>query len=123
MQSEESFLDTLPKSSEESASFVPKEDRIWKRYSVLGGIALSLAIGMNSTSVQAACNHLQGSAYVDCIGPVIDRALKPIDSPKMRSLREACQRGDIRACNEEIGIRKGSIRSMDLVIDHLKRQR
>ena len=92
-----------------------------KRYRVLGGLVLSLAIGVHSTPVQAACNHLQGSAYVDCIGPVIDRALNRIDSPQMRALREACQQGNIRACNAEIALRNGSIRSMDRVIDYLKR--
>jgi hypothetical protein len=94
---------------------------MWKRYSVLGGIALSLVIGMHSAPAQAACNHLQGSAYVDCIGPVIDRTMNRIDSPQMRYLREACQQGNIRACNEEIARRNGSIRSMDRAIEYLKR--
>jgi hypothetical protein len=94
-----------------------------KRYGVLGGLVLSVVIGAHSVPVQAACNHLQGSQYLDCIGPVIDRTLNKIDPPWLRALREACQQGNGRACELDTGVRTGRIRNMNLVIDYLKRQR
>jgi hypothetical protein len=124
MQSKESFLDTFPQSLQTSTSSVPKGARMWKRYSVLGGIALSLAIGMSSTPAQATCNHLQGFAYVDCVGTkVIDPYLNRIDPPERRRTREACQQGDGQACDKDRIERNKSIGIMQTEIDRLKRQR
>jgi hypothetical protein len=84
-----------------------------KHNRVLGGLVLSLTIGLSSASAQSSCNHLQGSQYVDCIGTkVIDPHLNKIGPPWLRALREACQQGNGRACELDRDARAGKIRNM-----------